>query len=84
MQYELDESDRQAIVLAIARLSVERPGWNDYLGTIAEKLNGSELFATFRRYKEELPRPDIPPPLVATAQVENQPAEQTERHAIET
>lgn len=51
MNIELPEEDCQAIVLAIARLSVERPGWQNYLTEIAERFKARELFDTFRQYK---------------------------------
>jgi hypothetical protein len=42
MIYDLDEGERQATLLAIARLAVERPGWDYMLGEIADKLKPSD------------------------------------------
>ena len=39
-RFTIEESDRQAIVLALAMLSLQRPGWDWMLGGIAEKLGG--------------------------------------------
>ncbi len=44
----LDESDRQAILLAIAELSLSRPGWKFMLKRIAQKLDGAQMFEGFR------------------------------------
>jgi hypothetical protein len=37
--YELDEEDRQAVLLALAELALSRPGWDAMLSEIAKKLN---------------------------------------------
>ena len=39
MIIELNESDRQAVILALANLAVERPGWNYMLTRIALKMD---------------------------------------------
>lgn len=45
-----DYSERHATVLALAVLSLQRPGWLDYLGRIAEeRFDGRELFDDFRK-----------------------------------
>ena len=51
MNTEIDESDRQVILLAIAHLAVQRPGWNTYLKTVALKFKGEEMFEEFKKYK---------------------------------
>jgi hypothetical protein len=55
--YMIEESDRQAIVLALAMLSLQRPGWDWMLGGIAEKLGGfiegRELYNEFKRMNED-------------------------------
>lgn len=51
--YLIDEGDRQMIVLALAHLSIERPGWLYCHEEIAKRLCGSEMFAEFRRLHEE-------------------------------
>jgi hypothetical protein len=49
MVFEFDEGQRQATVLALAKLSLTRPGWLDLLTRIATKLGGDDLFEDFRR-----------------------------------
>lgn len=39
MKLELDESERQIVLLALARLAVERPGWDDALCRIAARVD---------------------------------------------
>ena len=51
---ELEESERQLILLALAHLSQERPGWICALQTLALKMDnktdeGPEMFEGFRR-----------------------------------
>jgi hypothetical protein len=46
---KFEEGERQAMLLALAKLSLERPGWVDYLGGLAEKLQGRDMFEEFRR-----------------------------------
>lgn len=48
-----DEGDRRMVLLALARLSVERPGWDAYLNRIALRIDDAvgvraELFDAFR------------------------------------
>lgn len=52
----IDEGQRQMLLLALAKLSIERPGWHWTLGALAAKYSrapGSEdgraLFEQFRR-----------------------------------
>jgi hypothetical protein len=45
--FDLEEEERQAILLALAKLLVERPGWDDFLGRIADKLGGLEMLTKF-------------------------------------
>ena len=50
----IEESDRQLILLAIARLGVERPGWQMTLHRLAsEVLHGEDMFAMFQRFKRQ-------------------------------
>lgn len=42
MQVELDEGERQAVLFAIAKLSIERPGWDDMLNRIAVRMDNVE------------------------------------------
>lgn len=39
MNVELEEEERQATLLALAKLSLERPGWDDLLNRIARKID---------------------------------------------
>jgi hypothetical protein len=45
-----DVPDIQAICLALAELSIARPGWTQYLGEVASNFQGGEeLYHAFRR-----------------------------------
>ena len=44
----LEECDIQAIHLAIAELSLRRPGWNDWLSRIATKFGRLSMYQQFR------------------------------------
>jgi hypothetical protein len=48
MKYEIDEGDRQLILLAIAELALSRPGWDWTLGRLAELLSTSPAVADGR------------------------------------
>lgn len=53
----LDESDRQAILLALAVLALQRPGWDTYLGEIAKRFHGREMWRQFKTYNaDRVPR----------------------------
>lgn len=43
----MDEGQRQMIVLALAKLTFARPGWNHALREAAKKLHGEEMFDEF-------------------------------------
>jgi uncharacterized protein HemY len=50
---KLDEAERQMVLLALARLSIERPGWDDAINRLALKVdderNGrAALYDAFR------------------------------------
>ena len=49
MTFELEEEDRQAVLLAIAELALSRPGWDDMLRRIARKFSGEAMFEQFKR-----------------------------------
>ena len=54
MTVEIDEAQRQMLLLALARLSVDRPGWDYALNEIARKIDNvtdgrSVLFDRFRQ-----------------------------------
>jgi hypothetical protein len=44
----LSEEERQALLLALARLSIERPGWLSLLEGLAAKFGGAKLLHNFR------------------------------------
>jgi hypothetical protein len=55
---ELDESERQMLLLALARLSLERPGWEDALHRIALRIDNEEdgravMYSCFRALSGE-------------------------------
>jgi hypothetical protein len=51
MNVEITEEQRQAILLALAKLSLTRSGWHSHcLTPIAELLHGKEMYETFRSH----------------------------------
>ena len=44
----VDEGQRQMILLAIAQLALENPGWDKALEILSEKLKGKEMFEKFK------------------------------------
>jgi hypothetical protein len=56
---ELDDVERKLVLLALAELSVDRPGFDFALGELAEKIppDGRELFEEFKRLTLKPPRP---------------------------
>jgi hypothetical protein len=55
---ELDESDRQMVLMALAHLSVSRPGWDDALNRIALRIDNmiegrADLYDRFRKLKAD-------------------------------
>lgn len=51
--YLIDEGDRQMILLALSHLSIKFPGWLYCHQEIAKRLGGSEMFAEFRKHRED-------------------------------
>jgi hypothetical protein len=58
----VSEEERQAVLLALAKLSIERPGWHWMLGKLAAKFStspniedGRMLFERFRDVYQETP-----------------------------
>jgi hypothetical protein len=49
----LEEEERQATLLALAILCLQRPGWDDMLGRIADKLHGREMWESFKLLNED-------------------------------
>lgn len=67
MKVELEEGDRQAIILALAKLSLSRPGWHAAcLSRIAEQLSGLQMYEQFRAHGPEQ-APDGGPMIEAAA-----------------
>ena len=63
MFVEIELGDAQAIVLALAKLRQERPGWDFYLHEIAENIGAEESFSKFC---DLYPIPDPPKPTTRT------------------
>lgn len=58
MTFDFEEEERQAILLALAKLSLERPGWDNFLTGIALKMDTPENFK--RRQVEAMRHPGLP------------------------
>ena len=70
MNFEIEEGQRQAILLAVAELALSRPGWDALLEEIAHQLHGAEMFREFKRVNADRVRAErsplgFAPPLVA-------------------
>ena len=54
----LSEEDRQMLLMALAHLAVERPGWDHALGEIAARIDnpGPELYLAFKDMHESAAR----------------------------
>ena len=55
---DLEEGDRQLVLLALAELALRRPGWDDALGRVADRLGGRDLFARLKTTSADLVRSD--------------------------
>jgi hypothetical protein len=53
MTFEIDEEHRQILLLALAAVAVERPGWAFVCREIAERLRGAPLFESFLQLRQE-------------------------------
>lgn len=53
IQVEIEEDQRQMVLLALAHLAVERPGFDDYLGEIADRFAGRTLFDTLAQLRRD-------------------------------
>ena len=58
MTVEIESVDHQAIMMALAGLSLRRPGMEEFLREIAGKFQGVEMFDEFRRLNADLVKPD--------------------------
>lgn len=47
MRVDLDESDRQFILLGLAVMSLDRPGFADFARTVATKFQGLDMLESF-------------------------------------
>jgi hypothetical protein len=56
--FHLDESQRQLALLALAILSLRRPGWDYALGELADTFAGRNLFEEFKRLNSDNTRPE--------------------------
>lgn len=54
MTYDLDESQRQVLLLAIAKLALERPGWDGMLREMATLLRGPAMYDQFKESNSDL------------------------------
>lgn len=57
----VDEGERQTTLLALAELSLRRPGWLNHLERIADKFGGRRMFDGFRETNRDLIRPTAEP-----------------------
>ena len=65
LKIEIEEDERQVILLALAHLAVERPGWRVMLEQIALKMDNQvqcvpELFTQFWTLRHERVRDSLP------------------------
>jgi hypothetical protein len=69
VNFNLEEGQRQMVLLAIAELALSRPGWDYALGEIAKQFRGEEMFAEFKRLNADRVKAERAPlglrPLVA-------------------
>lgn len=49
----LSEGERQAVLMALAHLAIERPGWDDMLSRIARRIDnpGPEMYNGFKKLR---------------------------------
>lgn len=55
--FTLPEEDRQLILLALALMSLRRPGWEYAAREAAKRLSGEEMYDSFRRSNEDVEVP---------------------------
>jgi hypothetical protein len=46
--FAIEEGERQMTMLALAELSLSRPGWKNAIDEIAKKMHGFEMYEGFR------------------------------------
>ncbi len=54
--YNLEEDEIQAVTLALWKLRLDRPGWEDYLRGISEKLQPGQFAAYEMMHTETVTR----------------------------
>lgn len=54
----VEEGDRQMILLALAKLWAERPGWEYAIGLLADKLRGRQMLEEFHKMYRGVPAKD--------------------------
>jgi len=52
--FTIPEEDRQLILLALALMSLRRPGFEYAAREAAKRLSGEEMFDSFRRSNEDI------------------------------
>jgi hypothetical protein len=58
MRIALDEPQRQMVLLAIALMSLDRPGWEMASRELAKVFGGEEMYDSFRASNEDRFHPD--------------------------
>lgn len=57
MTIEIDESERQILLLAIANLELARPGWLLPCRELADRLKGREMYDRFKEWNNDQIKP---------------------------
>jgi hypothetical protein len=52
MQFEIEEEERQTVLLALAQMAIARPGWSRMLLIIAMKLQAAEMYEKFKAIEQ--------------------------------
>lgn len=60
MTIQIDEGQRQMILLALAHLAVERPGWKVALADTALVMDDGTMFHTFYQLRHDVVRDSLP------------------------
>jgi hypothetical protein len=60
MTIEIDESQRQMILLALAHLAIERPGWKYACGETAKVMDDGTTFHQFYQLRHDVVRDSLP------------------------
>jgi|ERR1039458_5651319 hypothetical protein len=68
---EVEEGDRQMLLLALAELALSRPGFDCAIGQIADRFQGREMFAEFKRLNADRVKAERIPMLMGPMIVQN-------------